>query len=193
MANRMGKATCGPCKALRHRTALTGASASGFISEGKFSRLLSTDERLLFLLDPPSKPFAVAIVNAQQQHVWWHTPASYDRNYFVIRYGSRTLDVDRLAAIEIAEKVRAFEEANKKYSRALYSFTKNLKAQHDGHLKGAFSKDDSLEAVALKQSLIPLSLGTRWAAQQLMSALRNNKTLSLTEAASKAELNRKYA
>ena len=48
-------------------------------------------------------------------------------------------------------------------------------------------------AFTLKQSLIPLSLGTRWAAQQLMSALRNHKTLSLTEAASKAELNRKYA
>lgn len=193
LADRSSKSACGSCTALRHRTAMTAASASGCVTEDGFSRLLSREERLGFLMNPPCKPFAVGIVNAQQQHVWWHTPASYDRDFFVIRYGARTLDVDRLAAIKVAEKIRTIEADATKYARVFYSPTKNLKAQHDGHLKTAFIKDDSPEAAALKSLIVPLSFGTWWAAQQLLMALRKYDTLSLNEAATMAANARKSA
>lgn len=194
LSDRTSSSLCISCSALQTRKALTGASASGVISHRNgFFRLYTAEERFEFLSNPPRPPFAVAIINAKQQHIWWHTPASYDQDHFLVRFGQRTLEVDRLAAFEAAEKIRAIEVTPGKYSRALYSFTQNLKASHDGHLKSAFIRDDSPEAASLKKVLVPLSFGTLWAVHQLLSALRKYNADTIEEAAHLARNARKAA
>lgn len=178
LSDPLSGSACASCAGLQTRKALTSASASGVVSGHGFSRLLSTNERLRFFMTPPAAPFAVAIVNATQQHVWWHTPATHDANEILLRYGQRTLDISRIEAINLADVIRRYELEPGNPARAFYSFSRNLKMTHDGHMTAPFMRDQSPMAITIKRRASQLSFGTLWAANQLVIACRKYEATS---------------
>lgn len=158
----------------------SGTTGSGVASAAGFSRLLSNRERLLFLMDPPEPPFAVAIVNAQRQHVWWMARTSYDRDHIAVQFGHRRLTIDRPKAIAAARAWLDYEAMtgvrDGKPILALVPLSRDLKSPDDGLPTIRFQRDQSEEAAALRSVLTDLSMGDLWAAFQIRAAVRETRT-----------------
>lgn len=179
-ANPAGTHVCGSCATLLTSSVATaGYSGSGVVSAAGFGRLLSNKERLAFLMSPPEPPFAVAIITAQRQHVWWMARVAYDRDLIPLQFGHRPLIINRPRAIEAADAMLAYEaakiEVDKKPTYVFIPLDRELKSGNDGQFTYRFQMDDGNHAKALKAQLVQLSLGDLWAAAQLRAAARELK------------------
>ncbi len=170
---------CIYCAALlKSRTAMTGASGSGAVTPNDFLRLLTTEERFAFFSNPPKPPFAVCIVNATQQHVWWQAETAYNRDFFKIRFGTRLLTVDRLKALKLGQLVYAYESAEKARRHVFIPLSRNLKGPYDGLFVLGFEKNKDGEFTKEIRTLSQdIELGTLWAALEIRAGLHKNLTL----------------
>lgn len=186
LADRDGRTLCGDCAALMDSREAAIGTGSGVVSAAGFQRLLSNRERLQFLLTPPEPPFAVAIVNAQRQHVWWMARTTYDQDLIPLQFGHRPLIIDRPLAIEAAEAILDYErnelELTGKTTFVFVPLSRDLKSPADGGLTIRFQQDEGNQAKALRSLINNLSLGDLWAAMQIRAGVRETKTRTPQEA-----------
>jgi len=183
-----GDRVCASCSSLLlSDEATSGHTGSGVVSAIGFKRLLSNRERLAFLTAPPEPPFAVALITAKRQHVWWMARVAYDRDVIPVQFGHRALIVDRPRAIAAADAVLEYEaETTERDQKTTYVFvplSRDLKLSQDGQYTSRFQIDQGNHARSLKQQLSRLSLGDLWAMSQLRSAARELKTPTVADAA----------
>ena len=181
------RTVCSSCASLLLSTdATSGHTASGVVSAIGFQRLLSNRERLAFLTAPPEPPFAVALITAKRQHVWWMARVAYDRDVIPIQFGHRALIIDRPRAMAAAEAVLEYEaETTERDGRTTYVFvplSRDLKLSQDGQYTPRFQMDQGNHALSLKHQLSRLTLGDLWAMSQLRSAARELKATTIAEA-----------
>ena len=187
-----GREVCASCMSLLLDDAATaGHSGSGAATKEGFRRLLSNMERLDFLADPPAPPFAVAVITAKRQHVWWMARVAYDRDLIPVQFGHRALVVDRRLAVQAADAILEYERATEEAARTdrsrkttfvLVPLTRDLKSSSDGQYTLRFQLDQGNQALALKSLLSELTLGDLWAAAQLRAAARELKVGTVAEA-----------
>ena len=187
-----GNMVCSSCASLLVSTDATSSpTGSGVVSADGFQRLLSNRERLAFLATPPKPPFAVAIITAKRQHVWWMARVAYDRDTIPVQFGHRSLMIDRPRAIGAADAVLEYEaettERDKKTTYVFVPLSRDLKLSQDGQYTHRFQIDQGNHAKSLKQQLSRLSLGDLWAMSQLRSAARELKAASVAAAVAELE------
>lgn len=182
MADTTSAYICLPCSALMTSEVATNVQASGVVHEGGFNRLSSNVERLRFFMEPPKPPFAVAIVNAKRQHVWWMAKVCYDPDLIPIQFGHRRLLIDRQRAIAAAKAVLEYEaqalSRDKRTSFVFLPISRDLKSPDDGMMTHRFMRDESPEAQRVRGIINSLSFGDLWAAQQIRAAVRELRATS---------------
>jgi len=198
-----GRDVCESCSVLLFNAdATAGHSGSGVVSAMGFTRLLSNRERLAFLTAPPEPPFAVALITAKRQHVWWMARVAYDRDVIPLQFGHRALIVDRPRAVSAADAVLEYEQdtliasAQDKAVKPTYVFTqlsRDLKTSQDGQYTARFQVDQGNHAKALKAQLAQLTLGDLWAMSQLRAAARELKAPTVAAAVLALEIERDTA
>lgn len=184
---------CASCATLLLSDAATAShTGSGVATTTGFRRLLSNMERLDFLVDPPEPPFAVALVTAKRQHVWWMARTAYDRDRIPLQFGHRSFVIDRPRSISAADAVLEYERdsvdaaARDKSLRATFVFapqSRDLKSSNDGQYTPRFQLDQGNHALSLKAQLSRLSIGDMWAMTQLRAAARELKVDTVADAA----------
>ena len=186
MAVQNGRQLCGNCGILMtDSSASNKASGSGAASQAGFQRLLSNMERVAFLTAPPKPPFAVAIITAQRQHVWWMARVAYSPNLIPLQFGHRPLIIDRPRAIAAANAVMEYENGPFPNGKTVYPFaplSRDLKSSGDGQYTYRFEQDTGNHAVALRSDLAKLSLGDLWAMAQCRAGARELKVDTVEEA-----------
>lgn len=180
------KASCANCAGLMVSREASIGTGSGVVSENGFQRLLSNVERIRFLMDPPKPPFAVSIITAQRQHVWWMARTSYDRDLILMQFGHRPMTIDRPFVIKVARAILDYEKmATDKLGKSVFVFaplSRELKSPSDGELTFRFQVDESDEAKSVRQLINKLTLGDLWAVMQIRAAVRAAKVDTPEEA-----------
>lgn len=183
LAERDSNIVCAPCDALLTSTFATSKfTGSGAVSASGFNRLFSNEERFHFLVNPPEPPFAVAIITAQRQHVWWMAKTSYDKDLIPLQFGHRRLMIDRPLAVDLALAIVDFEKNSAAEGRPTYIFKpldRDLKSPGDGEMWPRFLRDQSEAAIALRKRLSNITLGDLWALTQIRNALNNTETTTI--------------
>ena len=168
----------------------SNAAGSGVATSTGFERLLSNRSRIAFLVDPPAPPFAVAIVNAKRQHVWWMARTSYDRDLIPMQYGHRQFLIDRPKMLEATRAILAYEAAaQERDGRATHVLVplgpdqnRDMKHPDFGQPTQRFQNDASPEAAHVRKLITDLSIGDLWAAMAIRAAVRETKTTTIEDA-----------
>lgn len=105
---------CMHCAAVWDESFWLSTGANGYTDGDEVVQLLSGQDKIRFLLDPPKPPFIVYQKVAQQQHMVWRSPVNWDRRRIFVRLGDEvmTLDLQKVHAAvkawrEVAQKLEA--------------------------------------------------------------------------------------
>lgn len=145
------------------QTARSGPGTGYVTAEGHFP-IGKDEDRVRFLLDPPEGPFAVAVVEAQVQHVWQYVETGYDPNRIPIRMGTFNVIIDRPYVLELADLIERWETSGDKPRWVFIpSGIQNLRKGAEPRFTPTFTKDDGPETALIKDKMNGLNLGNYWA------------------------------
>lgn len=174
LADSGGKWRCGACTAVMVRSVFQmGMSTILITGDGVFP-IVRKEHRSWLFLTPPEPPFAIAIQNAQQQHVLWRAPVSLSKDLLMIRVGERLVRIRRPHLLAARDAAQHLHSIRKTAGRPVKDGVENpfinewkMLSQSGGQLKGWAMKliqdqEKPLPAEHMSR-LLSLNAGEAWA------------------------------
>lgn len=113
---------CGDCAAVIGEQRLILQWGNAVASTDGLFKLADNISRAHFFLNPPKPPFAMALLTAKQEHVWWRAPVSHSVDMYSVRIGDRIMTIRRAVlakAHNINRRLNAAISAKTKVKRQI--------------------------------------------------------------------------
>lgn len=120
-----GKWRCGACTAVMTRSVFQMGASTVLVSRDGIFPIVRKEHRAWAFMTPPSGPFAIAIQNAQQQHVLWRAPVSLSPELIMLRVGEQVMKIRHSILMAARGEAIAIDELNRSKGRPVKGGVEN--------------------------------------------------------------------